>query len=191
MYWFAPRAALRPPLRTGIRSTPGRTAARRHYGFPALDGADGGAKAAFHAKGSLADPDGLDREIHPEEVEAMRAYMRPTIPALGGGRFLSGAACTYTRTSDERFVPSAHPRHPQVPVACGFSGHIFKFVPAIGEFIADLAIQLHSSFHRPARRRRGTLASRGPLSSGAVASDRAQSGRRCAASVTRCPASAG
>nr|WP_324610857.1 hypothetical protein [Streptomyces scabiei] len=36
---------------------------------------------------------------------------------------------------------SAHPHHPQVTIACGFSGHGFKFVPVIGEIIADLAIQ--------------------------------------------------
>ena len=27
---------------------------------------------------------------------------------------------------------------PQVVVACGFSGHGFKFVPVVGEIVADL-----------------------------------------------------
>jgi sarcosine oxidase len=142
MYWFAPQGGTAPftPDRHPVYVWEDRDGGDI-YGFPALDGADGGAKVAFHAKGSLADPDRLDREIHPQEVEAMRAYLRPRIPALAGGRFLTGAACTYTLTPDEHFVLSAHPHHPQVTIACGFSGHGFKFVPVIGEIIADLAIE--------------------------------------------------
>ena len=34
---------------------------------------------------------------------------------------------------------ATHPDHPQVSVACGFSGHGFKFTPVIGEILADLA----------------------------------------------------
>lgn len=142
MYWFAPQGGTTPfgPDRHPVYVWEDRDGGDV-YGFPALDGPDGGAKVAFHAKGSPADPDHLDRQIHPDEVEAMRAYLRPRIPALADGQFLRGAACTYTLTPDEDFVLSAHPRHPQVTVACGFSGHGFKFVPVIGEIIADLAVE--------------------------------------------------
>ena len=33
-----------------------------------------------------------------------------------------------------------HPDHPQVSFAAGFSGHGFKFCSAVGELLADLAI---------------------------------------------------
>ncbi len=46
----------------------------------------------------------------------------------------------YTNTPDEHFVISVHPAHPQVVVACGFSGHGSKFVPVVGEILADLSI---------------------------------------------------
>jgi sarcosine oxidase len=46
----------------------------------------------------------------------------------------------YTNTPDGHFVVGRHPRHPQVVVACGFSGHGFKFAPVIGEIVADLVI---------------------------------------------------
>jgi glycine/D-amino acid oxidase-like deaminating enzyme len=36
------------------------------------------------------------------------------------------------------FVVDVHPRHPQVCFAAGFSGHGFKFSPAVGEILADL-----------------------------------------------------
>jgi sarcosine oxidase len=45
----------------------------------------------------------------------------------------------YTNTVDEHFVIANHPDHGQVTVACGFSGHGFKFVPVVGEILADLA----------------------------------------------------
>ena len=46
-------------------------------------------------------------------------------------------SCTYTTTSDSTFVLD---RHGPVVVATGFSGHGFKFVPAIGRVLADLAV---------------------------------------------------
>jgi sarcosine oxidase len=46
----------------------------------------------------------------------------------------------YTMTPDEDFVVSPHPDYPQVTIACGFSGHGFKFTSVLGEVLADLAI---------------------------------------------------
>jgi sarcosine oxidase len=47
----------------------------------------------------------------------------------------------YTTTPDEHFVVAVHPEHGNVTVACGFSGHGFKFVPVIGEVVADLVTE--------------------------------------------------
>ena len=52
--------------------------------------------------------------------------------------FLAAVTCMYTNTPDEHFVIARRPSHEQVVVACGFSGHGFKFVPVVGEIIADL-----------------------------------------------------
>ena len=41
---------------------------------------------------------------------------------------------------DGHFVVDRHPEHPAVTLACGFSGHGFKFAPVIGEALADLAL---------------------------------------------------
>ncbi len=40
-------------------------------------------------------------------------------------------------TPDEHFIVGVHPRDPSGIVAAGFSGHGFKFSPAIGEIIVD------------------------------------------------------
>jgi len=53
---------------------------------------------------------------------------------------LHAATCMYSNTADQHFVVAAHPGHDNVTVACGFSGHRFKFVPVIGEVLADLAM---------------------------------------------------
>ncbi|MDA0566258.1 N-methyl-L-tryptophan oxidase [Streptomonospora sp. S1-112] len=138
-YWFHPRTGTAP------------FAAERHpvyvwedaagvqiYGFPAYEGPEDGVKAAFFRKGVACTPDTLERRVAPEEVEAMAAHLRDRLPDLPG-RFLRAATCMYTTTPDEHFVIAVHPEHPQVTVACGFSGHGFKFTPVVGEILADLA----------------------------------------------------
>ncbi|MDY7106257.1 MAG: N-methyl-L-tryptophan oxidase [Actinomycetota bacterium] len=111
---------------------------RQIYGFPAMDGPDGGVKTAFFRNGRPADPDALDRVVAPAEVDEIRERLSHTLPTLAG-EHLEGVACMYTVTPDEHFVIAHHPAHEQVTVACGFSGHGFKFVPAVGEVVADLA----------------------------------------------------
>ena len=109
------------------------------YGFPAHDGPSGGAKVAFFRKGVLCTPETIDRTVHQEEIDAMAGHMATCIPNLPG-RFLRAATCMYTTTPDEHFVIARHPGHERVTVACGFSGHGFKFVPVVGEILADLAL---------------------------------------------------
>ena len=48
-------------------------------------------------------------------------------------------------TPDEHFVIDRLPGRAAVVVAAGFSGHGYKFAPAIGEIAADLAMKGESS----------------------------------------------
>ncbi|MCS7050537.1 MAG: FAD-dependent oxidoreductase, partial [Thermomicrobium sp.] len=48
--------------------------------------------------------------------------------------------CLYTMTPDHHFLIDRHPAHSQVILCSACSGHGFKFAPAIGELLADLAI---------------------------------------------------
>lgn len=142
MHWFHPRggtAAFAPeqhPIYIWEDA-----AGVQVYGFPAIEGPDGGAKVAFFRRGTVCDPETIDRTVHPEEIEAMAAQLRPRLPALPG-RHHRSVTCMYTTTPDEHFVLARHPEHPDsVTVACGFSGHGFKFVPVVGEIVADLALE--------------------------------------------------
>jgi sarcosine oxidase len=108
------------------------------YGFPAIDGPAGGVKVAFFRKGQVCTPDTIDRVVHPGEIDAMRERVTELLPALAGD-CVHSATCMYSNTADEHFVITRHPGYSNVTVACGFSGHGFKFVPVVGEILADLA----------------------------------------------------
>lgn len=107
------------------------------YGFPPIDGPAGGAKVAFFRKGTECTPDTIDREVHPDERRDMLDRVSQLLPGLSGP-VLDTATCMYSTTPDENFVIARHPLHTNVSVACGFSGHGFKFVPVVGEILADL-----------------------------------------------------
>jgi len=140
-YWFAPEGGAEPylPERQPVFIWE-NAHGRQFYGFPAHNGVGEGVKVAFFRGGETCTPETIDRTVHPEEVEAMAECVRGGIPTLPG-KFLRAATCMYTNTADEHFVISRHPAHEQVVVACGFSGHGFKFVPVVGEILADLVTE--------------------------------------------------
>jgi glycine/D-amino acid oxidase-like deaminating enzyme len=50
------------------------------------------------------------------------------------------AVCLYARTPDHDFVIDRHLEYPNVVIGAGFSGHGFKFTPAVGEHLVQLAL---------------------------------------------------
>ncbi|MFE7772930.1 N-methyl-L-tryptophan oxidase [Streptomyces sp. NPDC057445] len=141
MYWFRPAGGIGPytPDRHPIYVWEDADGVQI-YGFPAIDGPEGGAKVAFFRKGTVCTPDTIDRTVHDHETKAMADRVAPRLPTLPGG-LLKAATCMYSTTPDEHFVIARHPSHPEsVTVACGFSGHGFKFVTVVGEILADLAL---------------------------------------------------
>ncbi|MFJ4004554.1 N-methyl-L-tryptophan oxidase [Streptomyces sp. NPDC090023] len=141
MYWFQPTGGTKPfePERHPVYIWEDADGVQV-YGFPAIDGPEKGAKVAFFRKGQVTTPETIDRTVHEHEVRAMADHMSALIPDLPGG-FLKAATCMYSNTPDKHFVIARHPAHPEsVTVACGFSGHGFKFVPVVGEILADLAL---------------------------------------------------
>jgi sarcosine oxidase len=139
LFWFRPRggtgAFAQSRLPIWIYEPPD---GNMFYSFPAVDGAETVKAAFFRADGTPADPNTIDREVHEAEVEFIRRYLGRYVPALDG-ELVAARTCMYTNTPDQHFVVSAHPEHPQVVVAAGFSGHGYKFCSVIGEVLADLA----------------------------------------------------
>jgi sarcosine oxidase len=107
------------------------------YGLPAIDRF--GLKLARHyGAPHLPNPDGVSWDVTPDDEPPVRAFLDTYLPGTVG-RLTKGQVCQYTLTPDKHFVIDVHPRFAQVSVACGFSGHGFKFATVVGEVLADLA----------------------------------------------------
>jgi sarcosine oxidase len=107
------------------------------YGFPALGKAEDGVKAAFFRRGTPTGPDELQRVVTPDEAAPLLEFLSTRIPALGPA-VCAAVPCMYTTTPDEHFILGFAPGDQHVVVCSPCSGHGFKFVPVIGEVVADL-----------------------------------------------------
>ncbi len=106
------------------------------YGAP-TQGETGDVKAAVHFSTA--------RPADAWTVQEMAGTLAELMPGLGD-RHVREAPCWYTLTPDENFVVGPHPAAPRVMLACGFSGHGFKFTPVLGEVLADLVADGSTSF---------------------------------------------
>ncbi len=116
-----------------------------YYGFPILpaDNFDGpvGMKLAHHYSGQTTDPDYVNRQINKEDEEDINYVLEKYWPAANA-KIIAWKTCLYTTTKDENFIIDHLPGYDgDVTIACGFSGHGFKFVSVIGEILGDLAIE--------------------------------------------------
>jgi len=146
MRWFRPRGAIeayRPDrFPVHIWEMPDGAC---FYGMPAMAGADE-VKTGFHSRMTPCDPDAT-ATADPTEEGDLRALLSRFLPELADPARRT-VGCMYTMTPDGHFVVGPHPAAPPVLLACGFSGHGFKFAPAIGEAMASLAAARDWPFSR-------------------------------------------
>jgi sarcosine oxidase len=112
------------------------------YGFPLLPAALGGQlglKIAHHCDGPAATP-GRVAPALAAEFEPLREALRAVF-AGDLGPVVAAKTCMYTSSVDRHFVVDRYLDSERVAVACGFSGHGFKFASVIGEALADIAIE--------------------------------------------------
>ena len=112
------------------------------YGIPAFDGMGSprGLKVGLHGRGPDAAPESIGDAVDPAIVDETRAATSERIPVAASRATSHACHCMYTMSPDGHFVVGLHPEFANVAVACGFSGHGFKFAPVIGEALADLAV---------------------------------------------------
>jgi sarcosine oxidase len=108
------------------------------YGSPALDGPHGGVKLS-HVDERPCMAETVDRAISDAEIEEVAAALRPHL-AVPLGPVVEARVCMWTNTPDHHFVLGPHPHHPDVIVGAGCSGHAFKYLPVIGEILADFVM---------------------------------------------------
>ncbi len=106
-----------------------------YYGFPCYGEAT--VKAAQDCGGAVVTGD--DRPFEPDagRLAQLAAFMAATIPDSGPSA--RSKTCLYTLTPDRDFLLGPLPDHEAVLVGLG-AGHGFKFSPAIGRILAELAV---------------------------------------------------
>jgi sarcosine oxidase len=114
-----------------------------YYGFPYLDtkkfGEPAGLKLAHHFPRDVTDPDNVNRQTTKEDIENVKYCLNKYLPGVFDS-VLHTKVCLYANSPDENFIIDALPGYENVSIACGFSGHGFKFASVVGEILADLAI---------------------------------------------------
>ncbi len=105
------------------------------YGLPAFDGSP----VKIGLDHGPADGLGPQTPVTAAEAGDLLALARRFLPAADGD-VVDSVACRYTMAPRNRFAVGALPDTPQVLVAAACSGHGFKFGPAIGAALADLAL---------------------------------------------------
>ena len=110
-----------------------------YYGFPMMPDSPG-FKLADHGRGQETDPDRVAREVGPDDEETFRPALARFLPDAQGPT-LAMRVCLYTHSPDSHFIIDRHPAHERVTLACGFSGHGFKFASVVGEVLAELSVE--------------------------------------------------
>ena len=112
------------------------------YGFPTCSDLPGprGFKLARHCAGESCDPDSIQRNTNESDARLVLDGLEERIPA-GFGPMTAMKTCTYTMSVDGHFIVDKHPRNDRIILACGFSGHGFKFCPALGRALSELAME--------------------------------------------------
>jgi sarcosine oxidase len=146
-FWFATKADIG-------RFAPGRfpvfiweppATAQPIYGFPAVDGTDGGVKIATEQTVTATTPETVARTASADETREMfEAHVAPRFPDLDR-RCVKAIVCLYTMTPDSHFIIDRHPELPSVLLASPCSGHGFKHSAALGEALAQLVLDGRST----------------------------------------------
>lgn len=102
------------------------------YGLGSVDGV----KVGEHGVGAVIDPEVRERTVDAALERAVVDYVREWLPGADPAQ-PQVTTCLYTSTPNSDFVVD---RQGPVTVLAGFSGHGFKFAPAIGALAAELTL---------------------------------------------------
>lgn len=142
MFWFA----IAKPDRFGVGRFPvfiwdlGQDK-QGIYGFPAVNGPNGGVKIASEKYETPTTADAHSTNVSELEISAMyENYVRPYLNDVEQV-CVKAEPCLYTTTPDSDFVLDQHPDFESVIIASACSGHGFKHSIAIGEALSEMVIQ--------------------------------------------------
>ena len=112
---------------------------RGSFGLPSVEGS--GVKAAVVIPNEPIDINDDERLARREALAKTRAYIRHRFPGLVGQRVIDSKFNQVIITPDTHFILDWHPKHANVLLAGGCSGHLFKHGPVFGDFAAGVALR--------------------------------------------------
>lgn len=142
MFWFDAKDSIQPflPKNFPVFIWELQESNQGIYGFPAIDGSNGGVKIASDQYESITTPETVDRTIRKEEAANMyKDVVGPYFPRLSD-RCVKAVSCLYTIAPDFHFIIDTHPKYPSVIIASPCSGHGFKHSAGIGEILSQLVV---------------------------------------------------
>ena len=121
------------------------------YGFPVFGLP--GVKVAMHHTGVPTTASTRGFEVKQDVIQALRGFLERHLP-LAAGRVIQSKTCLYTSTPHQDFLIDTHDQivpdgSADIVIASPCSGHGFKFVPLMGEIIADVAMGQQHPFWLP------------------------------------------
>lgn len=121
------------------------------YGFPVFGLP--GVKIGLHHGGAVTTASARGFSVPPEVIENLRAFLEAHLPRAAG-RVIQAKTCLYTNTPGTDFLIDTHANivpggSEDIIIASPCSGHGFKFVPLIGEVLADAAMGRAHPFWLP------------------------------------------
>lgn len=111
------------------------------YGFPCYG--EPTIKAGRDYSGNIMPPERRTFVHSPQLLEQLTSFMKSFIPDKDR-KPLRTITCQYTITPDRRFIISPLENYPDIIVGLG-AAHAFKFAPAFGRVLAELAIDGRTS----------------------------------------------
>lgn len=110
------------------------------YGFPAIEGANGGLKIATETYLETTNPNQVNRQVLQKEIdEVFEKYVENRILGVSN-KCVKTTTCLYTVMPKAKFLIDYLPENKRIIVASPCSGHGFKHSAAIGEVLAQIAI---------------------------------------------------
>jgi glycine/D-amino acid oxidase-like deaminating enzyme len=116
------------------------------FGIPSSEGS--GVKAAVVIPNTPIDINNDERIIEKQSLNKTRQYIRHRLPGLEGQRVVDSKFNQVILTPDTHFIVDWHPKHKNVLLAGGCSGHLFKHGPIFGEFTAGVAMKDYGTADR-------------------------------------------
>jgi sarcosine oxidase len=103
-------------------------------------------KVGVHLRNDVVDPNDAPATLNDAELRQVRDAGRIAIRNCNDLTLVSTKPCLYTMSPDEHFIIGTPKGSKRTYAVAGLSGHGFKMTPALGQMMADWALQ-HDTSH--------------------------------------------